>query len=137
MPTCSSSSTARWRAAVSAFMPRWMRSGFGDLPADGQHRVERGHRVLEDHGDLFAADVPPSRFRSAGAGRARGNERCPLAISPGGMGIRRRIDSMVTDLPQPLSPTTARVSPSSSVEGDAVDRVHGAFRRVEAGASGR
>src|SRR6184192_3119166 len=29
-----------------------------DLPADGQHRVERGHRVLEDHRDLAAADPP-------------------------------------------------------------------------------
>ena len=27
-----------------------------DLPADGEHRVERGHRVLEDHRDLAAAD---------------------------------------------------------------------------------
>ena len=27
-----------------------------DLPADRQHRVERGHRVLEDHRDLAAAD---------------------------------------------------------------------------------
>src|SRR5262249_54022155 len=30
--------------------------GFGDLPADGEHRVERGHRLLEDHRDLLAAD---------------------------------------------------------------------------------
>ena len=27
-----------------------------DLPADRQHRVQRGHRVLEDHRDLAAAD---------------------------------------------------------------------------------
>ena len=27
-----------------------------DLPADGEHRVERGHRVLKDHRDLAAAD---------------------------------------------------------------------------------
>ena len=27
-----------------------------DLPADREHRVERGHRVLEDHRDLAAAD---------------------------------------------------------------------------------
>jgi hypothetical protein len=31
--------------------------GLADLAADGQHRVERGHRVLEDHGDLFAPDL--------------------------------------------------------------------------------
>jgi hypothetical protein len=29
----------------------------GDLPADGVERVERGHRLLEDHGNLRAADV--------------------------------------------------------------------------------
>src|SRR5674536_242848 len=29
----------------------------GDLPADAIHRVRRRHRVLEDHGDLLAADL--------------------------------------------------------------------------------
>src|SRR5436190_15564057 len=29
-----------------------------DLPADGQHRIQRGHRVLEDHRDLAAANAP-------------------------------------------------------------------------------
>ncbi len=28
----------------------------GDLAADGQDRVERGHRFLEDHRDVVAAD---------------------------------------------------------------------------------
>jgi hypothetical protein len=28
----------------------------GDLVADGEHRVERGHRLLEDHRDAVAAD---------------------------------------------------------------------------------
>ena len=27
----------------------------GDLAADGQHRIERGHRLLEDHRDVLAA----------------------------------------------------------------------------------
>ena len=31
--------------------------GLAYLPADGQHGVEGGHGVLEDHGDLVAADV--------------------------------------------------------------------------------
>ncbi len=30
----------------------------GDLIADREERVQRGHRVLEDHGDALAADVP-------------------------------------------------------------------------------
>jgi hypothetical protein len=29
----------------------------GDLPANRQHRVERGHRILKNHGDAVAADV--------------------------------------------------------------------------------
>src|SRR5260221_1695808 len=29
----------------------------GDLEADGEHRVERGHRLLEDHRDAVAADL--------------------------------------------------------------------------------
>ena len=31
---------------------------FGDLVADPHHRVERGHRLLEDHRDAIAADLP-------------------------------------------------------------------------------
>ena len=36
----------------------------------------------------------------------------PPVMRPGGSGMRRRIDSAPTDLPQPDSPTTAIVSPS-------------------------
>ncbi|MCY1304387.1 hypothetical protein D9M70_541370 [compost metagenome] len=32
---------------------------FLDLVADGEAGVERGHRVLEDHGDVLADDAPP------------------------------------------------------------------------------
>src|SRR3972149_7717503 len=38
----------------------------------------------------------------------------PLTISPGGTGINFKTESMLTDFPQPLSPTTASVSPSST-----------------------
>jgi hypothetical protein len=30
---------------------------FGDLIADGVDRIERRHRLLEDDGDLLAADL--------------------------------------------------------------------------------
>ena len=30
---------------------------FGDLPADRQDRVQRGHRLLEDHADIRTADL--------------------------------------------------------------------------------
>jgi biotin synthase-related radical SAM superfamily protein len=29
----------------------------GDLVAHSEHRVERGHRVLKDHRDVFAANL--------------------------------------------------------------------------------
>ena len=34
----------------------------GDLVADRQHRIERGHRLLKDHRDLVAANVPHLGF---------------------------------------------------------------------------
>ena len=34
----------------------------GNLIADGQHRVERCHRLLEDHGDRIASDLAHLRF---------------------------------------------------------------------------
>ena len=37
----------------------------------------------------------------------------PPAMRPGGVGIRRITDRLVTDFPEPDSPTTARVSPRS------------------------
>ncbi len=56
MPTCSSSSID---ALADAFLvhPQMDAQRLAELAADGQHRVEGGHRILKDHGDLFAADV--------------------------------------------------------------------------------
>jgi len=34
----------------------------GDLSADRQHRVQRGHRLLKDHRDLVAADLAHLRL---------------------------------------------------------------------------
>ena len=39
--------------------------GLADLPANGEARVEAGHRLLEDHRDVFADELP------SGAGRQR------------------------------------------------------------------
>ena len=46
----------------------------------------------------------------------------PAAISPGGSGTSRMIESEVTDLPLPDSPTIASVSPAPKREADAIDR---------------
>ena len=29
--------------------------GFDQLTSDGDHRIQRGHRILKDHGDIVAA----------------------------------------------------------------------------------
>ena len=105
---------------------------FGDLVADGEHRVERGHRLLEDHRDRGCRASRASR-RSVSASRSRALEqrcarrRCARAASA----IRRRIESAVTLLPQPDSPTTPSVSPRLDGERHAVDGPHHAVARVE------
>ncbi len=84
--------------------------GLADLAPDGQHRVERGHRLLEDHADGVAADA---------AHLALGQAEEVAALEPDRageprrrLGQSRRIDIEVTDLPQPDSPTIASVSPA-------------------------
>jgi len=39
--------------------------GFRDLLADGHDRIERRHRLLEDHRDVFAAHAPHCLFIEA------------------------------------------------------------------------
>ena len=56
MPTSWSISIARCRAPRVARLFWCSRIGLGDLLADRVDRVQRGHRLLEDHRDLVAAD---------------------------------------------------------------------------------
>jgi len=42
------------RGAVGAAV---LLQGFGDLAADGEHGIERGHRLLEHHADVAATDA--------------------------------------------------------------------------------
>ena len=44
------------------------------------------------------------------------NRTRPPAISPGGVGTSRMMDSEVTDLPLPDSPTIAKISPAETVK---------------------
>ena len=85
-----------------------------DLRADGHHRIERAHRLLEDHRDVAAADVRHALRAAATADRCRrsGCARCTVALS----GSSRRIDSEVTDLPEPDSPTMPTLSPAATVK---------------------
>ena len=53
----------RQRAPVRHLLVQDQR--LADLPADGHDRVERGHRLLEDHGDVVAADLAHGRLVEA------------------------------------------------------------------------
>src|SRR6185437_11993783 len=55
--------------------------GLRHLPADGVDRVERGHRVLEDHRDPPAADLLERTLREA--------EQLPAAETDGAGDARR------------------------------------------------
>ena len=95
----------------------WMTQRLGDQVADAHARIERGEGVLEDHLDVAAhalqpvpveagdVDVPPSRMS-------------PLN------GTRPASALAVVDLPQPLSPTSDRVSPVAMVKLTPLDRMH-------------
>ena len=82
----------------------------GDLLAHGQQRVQAAHRLLEDHADLVAANRPHRGSDNSSRSRPR-NRTTPSAIVPDGVGIRRMMDSEVTDLPLPDCPTIARSRP--------------------------
>jgi hypothetical protein len=87
-----------------------------DLVAHGEHGVQRGHRLLEDHGDVVAADLPHPLLRRERqvfhlAVRSRKRMRDSGWIFPGGSGISLITESEVTDFPLPDSPTIPSVSP--------------------------
>ena len=81
-----------------------------DLPADGHHRVERRHRLLEDHRHRRGAQLPQAPV-------ARGEQLfadqldAAAGSAPASPSASRPITvSEVTDLPEPLSPTRHSVS---------------------------
>ena len=113
MWTRSSSSIARASRVAPARGSRCLRSDLADLLADAQHGVERGHRLLEDERDLAAA------HRCGGASAARAGGRRPrsalLPVTVAVAGSSPRIESAVTLLPQPDSPTMPSTSRGASV----------------------
>ena len=56
----------------SAIGPAMLFESFGDLPADRQDRVQRGHRLLKDHADIAAAhlaDLLVRKLQQVAAGK--------------------------------------------------------------------
>ena len=106
--------------------------GEPDLRADGQHRVQRHHRVLEDHRDLLAAD-----FSQFGGGET--DEFAPFQLDRGAcFDAAGRIDQADD---REAGDALARAGFADEAhhlaalqrEGDAVDRLHHAGAGVEIG----
>ena len=99
MPTSRSISIARSRA--SRLLDVLVQPDrLDDLVADGVHRAERGHRLLEDERDLAAADRPHLRARRRRAWRGRR--------------LRRRRSAPQQDLTRSRSAPAARRSAGST-----------------------
>ena len=86
--TRSSSARAPRRVRPGRRAPAWARDRLGQLPADGQHRVERGHRLLEDHADVAAAHRRASRLRRAPSRSRPLNSTCRAVTRAIGSGSR-------------------------------------------------
>ena len=84
------------------------------LVPDRVHRVQRGHRVLEDHRDVVAADLAHSATSTPSVSRFSP----PKIASPLEVAFRLLLRPMivrqVTLLPQPDSPTMPSVFPFST-----------------------
>ena len=128
-PTRAKTSTARSRASALRSTSAWSRSASRDLVADRVQRRQRGHRLLEDHGDAAAAQgahrlaVGVERGdvdRRLGVGRIVEQDRAARRCAPT-FGRMRRIACAVTDLPEPDSPTSATVLPCGMSKRQAVD----------------
>ena len=113
MPTSRSSSTARAARLALAHL-QMDDQRLHDLLSDRQDRIERGHRLLEDHRDVAAAHLAHllvgeiEQVAALEQDAARGD-------AAGRLGSSRMIASADTDLPQPDSPTIATVSPALTV----------------------
>ena len=131
MPTIFSSSIVRCPRLLLVH-PHVELERLADLPVDRQHRVERGHRVLEDHRDVVATNRPDlivGQLEDVSAW----NMISPATILPGGLGMSRMIESPVMLLPQPDSPTTPERLAGHHIERDVVNGFDDAILREELG----
>ena len=83
---------------------------FRELLADAQDRIERGHRLLEDHRDAIAADRPHPGLSSV-VSSVPPSLIEPPARRTAGFGSRPISANAVIDLPEPDSPARHSVSP--------------------------
>ena len=105
----------------------------GDLAAHRHHRIQRGHRLLEDHRDRVAADA-------AHLGLGQGQQVAPVEPDVAGLDPRRRRGQQALDRERGDALAAARFADHRErlapdhLEGDAVDRADHALGGIEADA---
>ena len=118
---------------VFARQPLVQHDRLADLVADPQHRVERGHRLLEDHRDLVAADGAHRVGRQAGEVLALEPDRA-ADDAAGRIGHEAQDGERRHALAAAGFPDHAQGLAGTDRVGDAVDRPHRAAAREEVGA---
>ncbi len=116
MPTRPSSSIGR-ASARRRLTAAMQRQHLGDLVADGEDRVQRGHRLLEDHRHPVAAQPLQRRARPAPAGRCPSNRIAPEAHAHRRLGQqphhRQRGDRLAAARTRPPAPASRpRLTPA-------------------------
>ena len=85
-----------------------------DLAADRHDRIERGHRLLEDHRHRGGAQLAQAAVAGASSSSSPASAMLPAVAFSAPFCSSPITASDVTDLPDPLSPTTHSVSPGST-----------------------
>jgi hypothetical protein len=104
----------------------------GDLPAHGEHRVQRGHRLLEDHGDAVAANLAHlalAQLHQVGAAQPHG-----ARVTPRRRGHQPQDRQRGHALAAARFADHAQRAAGAHRVGNPVDRTHHAGQRVEVGA---
>ena len=112
MPTAVEHVDGAGRAPAALVTSWWRWIASSSCQPIGVDRVQRRHRVLEDHRDLVAADLAQLRLGQARAGRGRRTSTSPDVAAV--FGRSPMIVRLVTDLPEPDSPTMPSTLPRST-----------------------
>ena len=108
-----SRSCTRWRSERPRMRPVVV-GGLGDLAIDAEQRVQRRHRILQDHGDRTAANAAHLAPRIGSVPRPR--RRCGHRRYGAAGGSSPTMERQVVVLPQPDLPIRPSVSPSFNVK---------------------
>ncbi len=101
------------------------------LPRDAHEGVERGHRVLEDHRDALAANLPHLLGRDSSEMSCPSKSTSPETMLPGRARDEADDREVRHGLARPRLADDAERLAAPQVEADAVDGLHGAVLRLE------